>query len=416
MKLDSYTTKLKSNHLAVKVIIFASLIQFIHSLEFMMMVPLSSDIVTGMHFNKTYTGYITGIYVISSSLSSLVFSSVLDKFDRKKGILISLIGMSLMTYFTTLSWSFSSVMIFRTLAGLFSGPLISLSMSMILDYVPDNKKSFAFAIVTSMLSVSSIVGVPISLILSAHAGWRLPITVLAIIGATMSVLIIIVLPKMKKHLGKLKVPQPSNMLSNPVFLKSFILTGMSIFSTFLIVPQIALYIQLNLGMSRDNLSLYYLIAGVYSFIIINICGRLNDKKGYVFVITLTSFALTFIVLRAFIFVSADPAVIALFSGFMAFSMGRTVVSVLSSTAYAKPWERANYMSLQNASQGIFTGIASFVSSSIVYVNNGKLHNMNIVALMSLSTFIIVPLLSLSLRRSQNTYSRINIIRHSSHAL
>lgn len=62
-------------------------------------------------------------------------------------------------------------------------------------------------------------------------------------------------------------------------------------------------------------------------------------------------------LRAFIFVSAEPAVIALFSGFMAFSMGRTVVSVLSSSAYAKPWERANYMSLQNASQGIFTGLA-----------------------------------------------------------
>ncbi|NRN29412.1 MFS transporter [Photorhabdus heterorhabditis] len=395
--------KLNCNHLTVKVIVFAALIQFLHSLEFMMMVPISSDLVTSMHFNKAYTGYITGIYVIASSLSSLFFSSVLDKFDRKKGILISLIGMSLMTYFTTLSWSFSSVIIFRTLAGLFAGPLISLSMSMILDYVSNNKKTFAFAIVTSMLSVSSIVGVPISLILSAHAGWHLPMTVLAIMGAIIAVLITIVLPEMKKHLGKKKPPQSSNMLSNPIFLKSFILTGLSIFATFLIVPQIALYIQLNLGMSRDNLSFYYLIAGVYSFIIINICGKINDKKGFVFVITLTSFALAFIILRAFIFVSAEPAVIALFAGFMAFSMGRTVVSVLSSTAYTKPWERANYMSLQNASQGIFTGVASFVSSSIIYVNNGKLHNMNVVALMSLSAFIIVPLLSLSLRRSQNAY-------------
>lgn len=393
--------KLEDGRLTVKVIFFAALIQFIHSLEFMMMVPLSSDLVTNMNFNKGYTGYITGIYVISSAFSSLVFSGFLDKIDRRKGILVSLIGMSVMTYLTTLSWDFSSVIFFRVFAGLFSGPMISLTMSMILDYVSDNKKSMAFAVVTSMLSVSSIVGVPVSLLLSAHAGWRVPMIMLSGFGIITALLIFISLPKMTNHFGRSRAPKSSYMLKDPIFYKSFLLTGISIFSTFLIVPQIALYIQLNLGMSRDNLSLYYLIAGVCCFLVISVCGKVSNAKGYVFVITLTSLLLSFIILRAFIFVSTEPAVIALFSGFMAFSMGRTVVSVLSSSAYAKPWERANYMSLQNASQGIFTGLASFISSSIVYVSNGKLYNMNVIAIFSLLAMIALPLLSVSLRRSQS---------------
>jgi len=393
--------KLKDSRLVVKVIFFAALIQFIHSLEFMMMVPLSSDLVTNMNFNKGYTGYITGIYVISSAFSSLFFSGFIDKIDRKKGIFASLIGMSVMTYLTTLSWSFSSVIFFRVLAGLFSGPMISLTMSMILDYVSDNKKSMAFAVVTSMLSVSSIVGVPVSLLLSAHAGWRVPMIILSGFGILTAILMFISLPKMTNHFGRNRAPIPSYMVKDPIFYKSFLLTGISIFSTFLIVPQIALYIQLNLGMSRDNLSLYYFIAGVCCFLVINVCGKVSNAKGYVFVITLTSLLLSFIILRAFVFVSAEPAVIALFSGFMAFSMGRTVVSVLSSSAYAKPWERANYMSLQNASQGFFTGLASFVSSSIIYVSNGKLYNMNVIAIISVLAMITLPFLSVSLRSSQS---------------
>ncbi|MEZ8292115.1 MFS transporter [Vibrio sp. 10N.237.312.B06] len=396
-----------------KVILFASLIQFLHSLEFMMMVPLSSDLVVEMNINKSYTGYITGVYIFSSSLSSLLLSGVLDKFDRKKVIFGSLLGMSIMTLITTMSWDFDSLVLFRAFSGIFAGPLISVSMSIVLDYVSMQRRTFAFSIVTSMLSISSIVGVPLALVMSNYSDWRLPLYSLAFFGLIISLFFNISLPSMKDHIrkyNKLDIYK-FGVIGNAVFLKSFVLTGLTVFSTFLIVPHIPVYIQFNLGLERGSLSAYYFIAGILSFIVMGVCGKIAEKINESFVILFCSMVIIFIIFRAFVFVSDEPFIMGLFAGFMAFSMTRTVTSVLFSSKHTKPCERAKYMSIQNASQGLFIGLASLISSSVLFVENDKLQNMEIISMLAIFVSAVVPLLAVSIQRyySRNKNPNYSIV-------
>ena len=71
------------------------------------------------------------------------------------------------------------------------------------------------------------------------------------------------------------------MLKRAVVWHAFMAIGLAIFSTFLIVPNMAAYFQFNLGVPRSDMSQYYVMGGVLSVIAMQLGGYLMDRVGAV---------------------------------------------------------------------------------------------------------------------------------------
>src|SRR5437016_471333 len=72
-------------------------IQFINVLDFMMVMPLGPDFSKGLGIPTAMLGLVAGSYTASAALAGLVGSLFLDRFDRRKGLFFSMLGLAVGT-------------------------------------------------------------------------------------------------------------------------------------------------------------------------------------------------------------------------------------------------------------------------------------------------------------------------------
>ncbi len=141
----------------------AAFIQLVSALDFMMIMPLGPDLSRALDISPTYIGYLGGGYALAAALSSLLCARYIDRFDRKKVALLSLLGVTLSTWACTLAWNMESLFFTRLLAGIFAGPATSIAMAIVVDATPVPQRGRAMAIVMGAFSLSAIAGVPLGL-------------------------------------------------------------------------------------------------------------------------------------------------------------------------------------------------------------------------------------------------------------
>ena len=126
-----------------RVILIAALIQFVNILDFMMVMPLGPDFAKSLNIPTHDIGLIGGIYTFAASIVGLVVALFLDQFPRKNAIIFTLIGLSLATLSGAIVWNKESMIVSRLIAGAFGGPLTALSISLIADYIPPQRRGIA---------------------------------------------------------------------------------------------------------------------------------------------------------------------------------------------------------------------------------------------------------------------------------
>src|SRR5689334_13694430 len=76
----------------------------------------------------------------------------------------------------------TSMILARVAAGTFGGPAASLSMSIIADVIPPQRRGKAMGLVMASFSVASTLGVPAGLFVAQKFSWRTPFLSLAVMG------------------------------------------------------------------------------------------------------------------------------------------------------------------------------------------------------------------------------------------
>lgn len=237
-------TQINSSLVDFNAVWLAALIQLVSALDFMMIMPLGPDLSRALNISPAYIGYLGGGYALAAALSSLLCARYLDRFDRKHVALISLLGITLSTWACALAWDMESLFFTRSLAGVFAGPATSIALAIVVDATPLEQRGRAMAIVMGAFSLSAIAGVPLGLELAMLKGWSAPFYVVGGLGLCVCVAVYTRLPGMTAHLGRSqKAFSYIEMLKRPVVLNAFMAIGLAIFSTFLIVPNIAAYFQ-----------------------------------------------------------------------------------------------------------------------------------------------------------------------------
>ena len=369
-------------------------VQFINILDFMMVMPLGPEFARALAIPLAQLGVIGGSYTAAAALSGLAGALFLDRFDRRKALAVSMLGLVIGTALGGLATGLSSLVAARVLAGLFGGPATSLSLSIIADVIPPERRGRAMGIVMASFSIASIAGVPLGLELALRGGWQMPFFAVAALGLVVAACAIFLLPPMRGHLT-LAGPKPrmANLVRQPLVLTAYATTAVVMMSSFLIIPNIAAYVQGNLGYPREHMSFLYLAGGIVSFFATPLSGRLVDRIGSFRTGTIGAVLLLGILYTGFYDYWPALTVVGIFIGFMlAMSMRNVAFNTLISKV-PPPQERAQFMSINSAVQHGAAAAGAFLSSRMLSELPGsRLAGIDRITLVAMGLTLLLPAL------------------------
>ncbi|MDB4986590.1 MAG: mxcK, partial [Myxococcaceae bacterium] len=236
-----------------KLLFLIGAVQFVNILDFVMVMPLGPDLARELGIPTSNLGWVGGSYTAAAAVSGLVGALFLDRFDRRKALAVALLGLVIATASGGLAVNLPTLLLARVAAGIFGGPATAISLAIISDAVPVERRGRAMGAVMGAFSLASVLGIPAGLELARVGGWQLPFFAVAGLGAVIALLVLISLPPFTAHLTR-GVSSPAedaadalSFLKRPTFLLSFGATACAMMSGFLIVPNISAYVQLNLG-------------------------------------------------------------------------------------------------------------------------------------------------------------------------
>lgn len=356
-------------------IILASL-NFTHILDFMIMMPLGNYLMPHFHISAQFFSWIVASYPVTACVSGLIAAFYVDRFDRKRVLLFAYAGFLIGTFCCGIAPDQFFLMAARVLTGFFGGLIGAQVLSIIADTFPYEKRGRAMGTIFMAFSVASVFGVPFSLYLANLYSWHAPFLFIAILGVPIIGLIIRYLPAMLSHIeernddsGRYK-PEVrkiiSEMFNNRSQLMALLLSGFLMLGHFLIIPFINPYMEFNMGFSRNNTPMIYMVGGVCALFSSSIIGRLADKYGKFRVF---SICLVFSVMPIF-FITNMPlipfyAVLAIFGFWFTFSTGRNIPAQAMISTVVNPAQRGQFMSFNSSFQQLYTGLASVIAGLIV---------------------------------------------------
>ncbi|PWC34395.1 hypothetical protein TSO352_16240 [Azospirillum sp. TSO35-2] len=382
-------------------------VQFINILDFMMVMPLGPDFARALGIPAAHIGYIGGAYTAAAALAGLVGSMVLDRFDRRRALAVAMAGLVIATALGGLAWDFPSLLAARVLAGLFGGPAMAVAIATVTDQVAPQRRGLAMGTVMSAFSLAAIAGVPVGLELALWGGWRTPFFAVALAGLIVTAAAITILPPQRGHLtaGTTEgmagmIVRMTALLSRRKVLLAYATVAAVQVQQFMIVPNIAAYVQGNLGFPRDHLSLVYLTGGTLSLLTARWAGRLVDRHGAAPVTFAATVGLCAVIYTAFVGYRPWMPVLALFPFFMMFVGIRMVANGAAFSRVPDPQERAGFMALVSAVQHLSSAFGAFLSAEILTnAPDGRLEHVTTMAAVSLALGLVVPVLTLLLERS-----------------
>ncbi len=369
-------------------------VQFINILDFMMVMPLGPDFSRALGIPLSHVGYIGGSYTAAASLTGLAGAFFLDRFDRKKALIVCLAGLVLGTALGGFATGLGTLMAARLVAGAFGGPATSLAMSIVADLVPTERRGKAVGAVMGAFSVASVLGVPLGLKLALWGSWRTPFFAVAAAGLLILVLAAWALPPVRAHLDAAKAQRVTPLralLTRRSMLLSWTLTATVMAAGFLVLPNIASYAQENLDFPRERLGTLYLIGGALSFGVMRGGGWLVDRFGS-FATGGAACALILLALYlGFINYPAWLPVMVLWPFFMGALALRNVAYNTLTSKVPTQTERARFMSIQSAVQHMASAVGAFGAANLLSeAADGSLVGVEGMALLSMALTAFVP--------------------------
>ena len=122
------------------VITILALTQFTVVLDFMVMSPLGDLLMKSMQLTTKQFGIAVFSYAFSAGISGFLTAGFADSFDRKKLLLFFYIGFIVGTLFCGLATNFYLLVAARVFTGIFGGVIGSISMAIVSDLFPIEKR------------------------------------------------------------------------------------------------------------------------------------------------------------------------------------------------------------------------------------------------------------------------------------
>ena len=349
-------------------------IQFINILDFMIMMPLGPILMHSFGMSTHQFGLLVSSYSFSSAVSGLLAATFVDRFERKRLLLSISILFGLSTLTCGLAPGYSTLIVARGLAGVFGGIMGAMVQTIVGDVIPFERRAHASGVVSTAFSISTVAGVPLSLWLANHIGWRAPF----ILIAGMSVMFVIIglrlLPELRLHISTNKRAHPFvamfAVLRDANHRHALLFSSLIIFSGFTVIPYLTLYAVSNVGISQHDIPFVYFAGGAATLFTARRIGRWADLHGKVKVYRLVA-ATALLPLFAVSQIGIAPLWLWLIctTAFFVLVSGRMIPAMAIVTSSAQPKLRGTFMSLNATMQSFAMGLATSLAGFIITQNS-----------------------------------------------
>ena len=346
-------------------------INFTHILDFMIMMPLGNYLMQYFGITTQQFSLIVSAYSYSAFTSGILAAFVVDNFDRKKVLLFGYCGFIIGTICCGLAPDYKFLVAARIMAGLFGGLIAAQVLSIVADTFTYEKRGRAMGYLMSAFSIASVIGVPFSLYLSNIFSWHAPFILVGGLGIVIIPLVMRFLPSMTQHINRteerVKLGQTIILaLSRPASLLALSLSALMVLGHFIIIPFINPYMEFNVGFTKNQIPLIYIVGGVATLFSAPFFGKLSDRYGKLRVFILCSL----ITLPLIYLITTMPDVrfylVLIVTGFwFIFANGRAVAAQAMISNVVESQYRGSFMSINSSVQQLFIGSASFFAGLIV---------------------------------------------------
>jgi predicted MFS family arabinose efflux permease len=373
-------------------------IQFTHVLDFIIMMPLGPLYTREMALDPWQFGLLVSVYGFAAGVSSLLLAAFIDRFDRKHAVLFLYGGFTVGTLCCAIAPNYITLLLARCVAGGFGGVIGAITLAIIGDAFPENRRGLATGVVMSAFSVANIVGVPVGLELASDVGTWVPFAALGGLSAVLLASACFVLPSLRHHQAHGPAPAIGVILRNPDHLRAFALMVCLVLSTSTLFPYFPNYLVFNLGLDpKGDIRMVYVFGGVATLITMPLIGRLADLFGKQPVYRVMALGMMVAIL---VFTNMGRTSLALVVGlstaFWIVASGRMVPAMALITSSARPAYRGAFMSLNNSVQLIVMGAAAVAGGLLLSQpeKDGPMYGFPLVgALSCVMTFLSVLLVS-----------------------
>lgn len=378
-----------------KVYIFLlAAIQFIHIVDFVVLMPLGPIIMSDLGINPTQFALLISSYNFSAAFSGLVFASVADRFNRKTLLIYTLLAFTVSALICGVSPNFQVLLFARILTGAFGGILTSLTLIIVSDLISYQRRGGAMGVIMSSFSIASVFGIPIGLFLAEQFEWRSTFLAVAITSVFILILSSIIFPtlKVEKKSDDFWQSLKSYLkpLTNIFYLQSFSLIFIAALSMFMIFPFLSPYAVKNIGILIEDLKYMYFFGGIATMGTSIIFGRLTDKIGGEKLFMILCF-LSLIPVILYTHAGAMGLVpfIAMSTLFMTIVSGRMIPCMTVLSQVPKSHDRGSYMALLNSVRSLGASFATFISGvMITQAQDGSLIGFDRVGYLSVTLILI----------------------------
>jgi predicted MFS family arabinose efflux permease len=343
--------------------------QFTHIVDFVIVMPLGPKLQDALKIGIGEFGWFVSAYGFAASITGLLAARLLDRFDRKKSLLILYSGFGFGTLLCALAPNFPLLVLGRAVAGAFAGVMGANVLTIVSDVFPESRRATAMGVVMSSFSVANIIGIYAGLEIAEQIGWRGPFAVLAVLCVPALVLAWRVLPPLRRHL-ELRRPQGISLwhvLSNPMHLRAYSLTTALMMGSWTIIPFLAIFLVNNLHWAKIDLRWVWLCGGVFTLLTMTPTGWVSDSRDKLLVFRVIGvLCVVPVLLITFLQPGASMGLV-LFATtlFMVSTSIRWVPAIAMITASAVPQQRGSFMSVNASVQQMVMGVAPLVSGLIL---------------------------------------------------
>lgn len=338
--------------------------QFAHILDFMIIMPLSPQLMRVLSINQTQFSFLVSAYTFAAAVSGLLVARWSDAFPRKKLLLTMFGGFILGTMSCAFAPNYEILVVARICAGFFGGVVGGIVQAYVADLLPPDRRGWGMGILMTAFSLSSVAGVPLGIWLGTHYSWRAPFVFIVVFALLIGALAV-------RYLQPLKTA-PSDgtgvldVLLHRTYWYSYGLVVALMMAGFTVIPHISPFLVSNLHFSEGELAYFYLAGGAATLFSGRLIGGMADKIGkYKAFAWVAAISIIPILLLTHLRPMSLVAVVTILALFMVFVSGRFIPAMALISMGVMPERRGRFMSVNTSIQQFGAGFAALVSGAML---------------------------------------------------
>ncbi len=353
------------------VMLVLALLQFVVILDFMIIAPIGDVLMKTLNISTEQFGLVVSSYAFSAAISGVAVAGFADRYDRKKMLLVFVLGFVAGTLFCGLSNTYVELLASRIITGIFAGVTSSTLLAIIADVFAAKMRGRVMGIVQMGFGLSQVLGIPLGIFIAARFNWHSTFMFIVVLAALILLAIAFVFKPINEHLKNQRDKNAFvhlwHTVKNKQYQTGFMATAFLTIDVFMLMPFSSIFLVNNVHITNEQLSIVFLCTGLSSLVMMPLIGKLSDKVDRFRIFMFASVASAVMVVL-YTHLSVMPLWFVVIFNMVLFAtiMSRMSPAMALNSMVAKPEDRGAYMSISASLQQTAGGLSSVLAGVIVH--------------------------------------------------